>query len=84
MIGRWAQRFAMATKRPVVSFALALAAVAAAAACRGLAGLVMANPPNFMAFFPAILFATLVAGLRGGVRHLNRGQNQDQGRICNK
>jgi PAS domain S-box-containing protein len=67
MIGRWAQRFAMATKRPLVSFALVLGAVAAAATFRALAGLVMANPPNFMAFFPAILFATLVAGLRGGV-----------------
>ncbi|CAN5881646.1 hypothetical protein BH11PSE1_BH11PSE1_28830 [soil metagenome] len=27
----------------------------------------MALPPNYMAFYPAVLFATLVAGLRGGL-----------------
>ena len=39
----------------------------AATLVRGLAGLFMASTPNFMAFFPAVLFATLVAGLRGGL-----------------
>jgi PAS domain S-box-containing protein len=63
MIGRRAQRFATAIDRPVARYAAALAAVAAAAA---LHGLMMDPPANFMAFYPAVLFATLVAGLRGG------------------
>ncbi|MDO8379823.1 PAS domain-containing sensor histidine kinase [Phenylobacterium sp.] len=67
MIGRWAQHFAVAIERPVVGYAAALGAVAAAALLRGLAGLFMAAPPNYVAFFPAVLFATLVAGLRGGL-----------------
>ncbi len=67
MIGRWAQRFATATERPIVRYAVVLAAVAAAVAARAAGGLVMAQPPNFMAFFPAVLFATLVAGARGGI-----------------
>ena len=65
MIGRWAQRFAVAIERPLVGYLMALGAVAAAVVVRVLAGLLMASPPNFMAFFPAVLFATLVAGLRG-------------------
>ena len=67
MIGRWAQRFAVAIERPLVGYLAALGAVGIAAAVRGLAGLVLADPPNFMAFFPAILFGALVAGLRGGL-----------------
>ncbi|WP_309645487.1 PAS domain S-box protein [Phenylobacterium sp.] len=67
MIGRWARRFATAIEHPVAAYGAALAAVAAAAGFRALAGLVLAEPPNFMAFFPAILFATLVAGMRGGL-----------------
>lgn len=67
MMGRWAQRFAVAIERPLVGYPAALAAVAAAVLVRAVAGLVMASPPNFMAFFPAVLFATLVAGLRGGL-----------------
>jgi PAS domain S-box-containing protein len=67
MIGRWAQRFAMATERPVMGYAAALGAVAVAVALRAVAGLIMADPPNFMAFYPAVLFATLVAGARGGI-----------------
>ena len=66
MIGRWAQRFATAIERPFVGYAAALAAVAVAAALRALAGLVMTEAPNFLVFYPAVLFATLVAGLRGG------------------
>ncbi len=66
MIGRWAQRSATAVERPVARYAAALAAVAAAAALRALAGLAWADVPDFMAFYPAVLFATLVAGLRGG------------------
>ncbi|MFZ3007745.1 MAG: PAS domain S-box protein [Phenylobacterium sp.] len=67
MIGRWAQRFAVAIERPLVGYLAALGAVAAAVLVRAAAGLMMASPPNFMAFFPAVLFATLVAGLRGGL-----------------
>ncbi|MFD3263644.1 PAS domain S-box protein [Phenylobacterium ferrooxidans] len=67
MMGRWAQRFAVAIERPLVGYPAALAAVAAAVLVRAVAGLVMTSPPNFMAFFPAVLFATLVAGLRAGL-----------------
>ena len=67
MIGRWAQRFAIAIERPLVGYLAALGAVVAALLVRAVAGLMMASPPNFMAFFPAVLFATLVAGLRGGL-----------------
>jgi PAS domain S-box-containing protein len=67
MIGRWAQRFATATERPIMGYAAALGAVALAVMVRIVAGLLMADPPNFMAFYPAVLFATLVAGVRGGV-----------------
>ncbi|MDP3854562.1 PAS domain-containing protein [Phenylobacterium sp.] len=67
MIGRWAQRFATAIERPVVAYGAALGAVALAGALREAAGLVLDPPPNFMIFYPAVLFATLVAGLRGGL-----------------
>ena len=67
MMGRWAQRFAIAIERPLVGYPAALAAVFVAVLVRAGAGLVMTSPPNFMAFFPAVLFATLVAGLRGGL-----------------
>ena len=67
MIGRWAQRFAVAIERPLVGYPAALGAVFAAVLVRAVAGMVMVSPPNFMAFFPAVLFATLVAGLRGGL-----------------
>lgn len=67
MIGRWAQRFATAIENPITAYGAALGAVAASAGLRGLFGLVMPDAPNFMAFFPAVLFATLVAGARGGL-----------------
>ena len=67
MIGRWAQRFATAVERPVVGYVVALCAVGMAAIVRGLLGLVVADPPIFMAFYPAVLLATLAAGLGGGV-----------------
>ncbi len=67
MMGRWAQRFATAIERPTLAYAAALCAVGAAAALRGAAGLLMTSPPNYMAFYPAVLFATLVAGARGGL-----------------
>jgi len=67
MMGRWAQRFATAIENPVAAYGVALGAVAIAASLRALAGLFLPDPPNFMAFYPAVLFATLVAGLRGGL-----------------
>ncbi|HEY9233862.1 MAG TPA: PAS domain-containing protein, partial [Phenylobacterium sp.] len=66
-MGRWAQRFATTTKRPLVAYATALGAVGAAVLLRLAAGLVIPAPPNFMLFYPAVLFATLVAGARGGL-----------------
>ncbi|WP_304166472.1 PAS domain-containing sensor histidine kinase [Phenylobacterium aquaticum] len=66
MSARWAGRFSTVLERPAVAYAAALAAVAAAALVRGAAGMFMQNAPNFMAFFPAILFAAMVAGPRGG------------------
>ena len=67
MMGRWAQRFATAMERPLLAYGAALAAVGAAAAVRAGAGLVTSDPPNYMAFYPAVLFATLVTGARGGL-----------------
>ena len=67
MMGRLAQRFATAIERPTLAYAASLSAVAAAAALRAAIGLVMADPPDYMIFYPAILFATLIAGARGGL-----------------
>ncbi len=67
MMGRLAQRFATAIERPTLAYAASLCAVAAAAALRAAIGLVMADPPDYMIFYPAILFATLIAGARGGL-----------------
>lgn len=54
-------------ERPVLAYGAALGAVAAAALLRAATGAVMAQPPNYMTFYPAVLFATLVAGARGGL-----------------
>ena len=67
MMGRWAQRFATAMERPVIAYGAALGAVVGAALLRVACGAVMADPPNYMTFYPAVLFATLVAGARGGL-----------------
>ncbi len=67
MMGRLAQRFATAIERPTLAYAASLCAVAAAATLRAAIGLVMADPPDYMIFYPAILFATLIAGARGGL-----------------
>ena len=67
MMGRWAQRFATAMERPVLAYAAMLGAVVAATLLRAAVGAVMADPPNYMTFYPAVLFATLVAGARGGL-----------------
>ncbi len=66
MMGRLAQRFATAIKRPL-AYAAALGAVAVAASLRAALDLVMVDPPDYMIFYPAILFATLIAGARGGL-----------------
>ena len=67
MMGRWAQRFATAIERPTLAYAAALAAVLVAGAVRAAVGLIAPDPPNYMIFYPAILFATLIAGARGGL-----------------
>jgi len=67
MIGRWAKRFATRIDHPVAAYVSALMVVAAAAALRGLVGLVVPASPDFLVFYPAVVFATLVAGLRGGL-----------------
>ncbi|MDF2901701.1 MAG: hybrid sensor histidine kinase/response regulator, partial [Phenylobacterium sp.] len=67
MMGRWAQRFAMAIERPSLAYAASLCAVAAAGAVRAAVGLMATDPPDYMIFYPAILFATLIAGARGGL-----------------
>ncbi len=67
MMGRWAQRFATAITRPTLAYAAALGAVAVAAALRAALDLMVADPPDYMIFYPAILFATLIAGARGGL-----------------
>lgn len=67
MMGRWAQRFATAIERPVITSCAVLGAVAVAALLRVAAGAVMNPAPNYMTFYPAVLFATLVAGARGGL-----------------
>ncbi len=54
-------------ERPVAAYAAALGAVGAAVLLRLAAGLLTATPPNYMVFYPAVLFATLVAGARGGL-----------------
>ena len=51
----------------MVAAAAALGAVAVAAVVRVIAGTVMDQAPNYMSFYPAVLFATLVAGARGGL-----------------
>ena len=66
MMGRLAQRFATAIKRPL-AYAAALGAVAVAAVLRAGIDLVLPDTPDYMIFYPAILFATLVAGARGGL-----------------
>ena len=67
MMGRWAQRFATAIERPVIASSAVLGAVIVATLLRVAAGAVMNPAPNYMTFYPAVLFATLVAGARGGL-----------------
>ena len=57
----------MAIERPSLAYAASLCAVAAAGAVRAAVGLMATDPPDYMIFYPAILFATLIAGARGGL-----------------
>jgi PAS domain S-box-containing protein len=66
MSAPWAGRFSKALERPAVAYAAVLLAVVLAALTRGFVGMFMQNAPNFMAFFPAIMFAAMVAGASGG------------------
>lgn len=54
-------------ERPILAYTAALGAVGVAAMLRATAGLMTDTPPNYMAFYPAVLFATLVAGASGGL-----------------
>ena len=50
-----------------MAYVAALGAVVVATAVRVLADLTLDQPPSFLAYYPAVLFATLVGGLRGGL-----------------
>ncbi|MDP3383930.1 MAG: hypothetical protein Q8S47_11460, partial [Phenylobacterium sp.] len=63
----WAQRFATAIERPAIAYGMVAGAVAAATAAQGVVELALTAPPAFMIYYPAIIFATVVAGARGGL-----------------
>ncbi|MDP1872863.1 PAS domain-containing sensor histidine kinase [Phenylobacterium sp.] len=63
----WAQRFATATERPAIAYGMVVATVAAATVAQGVLELALTAPPAFMIYYPAIIFATVVAGARGGL-----------------
>ena len=54
-------------ERPIIAYGAALGAVALAACLRVTLEAVISAPPSYMTFYPALLFATLVAGARGGL-----------------
>ena len=66
MIGQWAQRSATAIERPAVAIGLAFAATVVAAVLAAGVERLAPGAPALMPFFPAVLFATLAAGGRGG------------------
>jgi len=70
MMATWAQRFATAIERPAIAYGMVAGAVAAAAAVQGALELTLTAPPAFMIYFPAMIFATVVAGGRGGLAAL--------------
>ena len=67
MMATWAQRFATAIERPAIAYGMVAGAVAAATAAQGVVELALTAPPAFMIYYPAIIFATVVAGARGGL-----------------
>ncbi|MDO8900006.1 MAG: PAS domain S-box protein [Phenylobacterium sp.] len=67
MMATWAQRFATAIERPAIAYSMVVGAVAASSAVQGVLELVLTGPPAFMIYYPAIIFATVVAGARGGL-----------------
>lgn len=66
MMATLAQRFATAARGPAAAYGIVLASVATAAAAQGVLEELLAAPPAFMVFYPALIFATVVAGARGG------------------
>ncbi len=70
MMATWAQRFATAIERPAIAYGMVAGAVAAAAAVQGALELTLTAPPAFIIYFPAMIFATVVAGGRGGLAAL--------------
>ncbi|WP_300577893.1 PAS domain S-box protein [Phenylobacterium sp.] len=67
MMATWAQRFATAVERPAVAYGIVIGSVAVATSLQGLLELALTSPPAFMIYYPAIIFATVVAGGRGGL-----------------
>ncbi|WP_374657027.1 PAS domain-containing protein [Phenylobacterium sp.] len=67
MMGSWAQRFVTAIERPIIAAAAVLGSVAVAAGLRVVVGQFVDPPPNYMTFYPAVLFASLLTGARGGM-----------------
>lgn len=66
MMATWAQRAVTAAKRPATAYGLVLASVAASALLEAALERLLQAPKAYMFFYPAVLFATLVAGGRGG------------------
>ena len=66
MMANLAQRLATAARRPVAAVGIVLASVATATAVQAGLQAALAAPPAFMVFYPALIFATVVAGARGG------------------
>ncbi|MDP1615970.1 PAS domain-containing protein [Phenylobacterium sp.] len=67
MMATWAQRFATAVERPAVAYGIVIGSVAVATSLQGVIELALTSPPAFMIYYPAIIFATVVAGGRGGL-----------------
>uniref|UniRef100_UPI002FD8C2A9 PAS domain S-box protein n=1 Tax=Phenylobacterium sp. TaxID=1871053 RepID=UPI002FD8C2A9 len=70
MMATLAQRVATAVRKPAVAYGLVLGATGVAAAAQGVLEQVLDGPPAFMVFYPALIFATVVAGGRGGTTAL--------------
>ncbi|MFT4934221.1 MAG: PAS domain S-box-containing protein [Pseudoalteromonas distincta] len=67
MMATWAQRFATAAERPAIAYGMVAGAVAVATAAQGVLELALTAPPALMIYYPAIIFATVAAGARGGL-----------------
>jgi len=67
MMATWAQRFATAVERPAIAYGIVIGSVAVATSLQGLIELALTSPPAFMIYYPALIFATVAAGGRGGL-----------------